>query len=302
MVNAQWKTALALGSRAFAFPLAFIHIPNLQDVQNLMSTWGYPVLFGLLFSCGLGLPLPEDIPLLLAGYFVAIGKMKLCYAALCAWCGILGGDCMLYSAGRRWGMGITKVPLVGHLVTAKRIQYAERLFQKYGGWVVGFGRMIAIVRGAMVVAAGTIRYNIFYFLIADGVGAIFSGGLFMAIGYWAGKKLGDLEEIRKKVEHYQMRVLIGAAVLILLILCWKWLRKKLKAPVIDKAMGGVVHTVEKKEHPPDSKPAKIEDSRETPAANTPEVEKKESPSDPSLSQPDVPEKPMASEPIGKSGG
>src|ERR1700743_651771 len=89
---------------------------SLKNIEQLMGTWGYPLLFGLLFSCGLGVPIPEDIPLLLAGYFVAIGKMKLVYAALCAWFGIIGGDCMLYSFGRRYGLGITKVPLIGHHV------------------------------------------------------------------------------------------------------------------------------------------------------------------------------------------
>jgi membrane protein DedA with SNARE-associated domain len=44
---------------------------DLNHVQGWLEAGGYFVLFGLLFACGLGLPLPEDIPLLLAGYFVA---------------------------------------------------------------------------------------------------------------------------------------------------------------------------------------------------------------------------------------
>jgi membrane protein DedA with SNARE-associated domain len=229
-----------------AFPLASVLI----DIQNLMSTWGYPVLFGLLFSCGLGVPLPEDIPLLLAGYFIAIGKMHWVLAAACAWCGIVGGDCMLYTFGRRYGLGITKVPLIGHLVTAKRIQYAERLFQKYGVWVVGIGRMFAGIRGAMVVAAGTIRYNMVLFLIADGLGAIVSGGLFMFLGYWAGLKVGDLETIRLKVQHYEHRVIFGAIVLVALFFLYTWIRKKMGvAPVVDKAMVKAVEQAEKKENP-----------------------------------------------------
>jgi membrane protein DedA with SNARE-associated domain len=228
------------------FPLATI----LTAVQDLMGTWGYPVLFGLLFSCGLGVPLPEDIPLILAGYFIANGKMHLGIAAVCAWCGILGGDCMLYLFGRRYGLGITKVPLVGHLVTAKRIQYAERLFEKYGVWVVGLGRMVAGVRGAMVVAAGTIRYNIVYFLIADGLGAIVSGGLFLALGFWAGRKLGDLEELRKKIHHYESRVLIGGVVLVFLFMIYLWVKKKIGATaIVEKAMGTVVNVAEKSEKP-----------------------------------------------------
>ena len=35
-----------------------------ERILHWISHGGYVVLFGLLFSCGLGLPLPEDIPLL----------------------------------------------------------------------------------------------------------------------------------------------------------------------------------------------------------------------------------------------
>jgi membrane protein DedA with SNARE-associated domain len=229
-----------------ALPLASILI----KIQDLMGTWGYPVLFGLLFSCGLGVPLPEDIPLLLAGYFIAIGKMHWFLAALSAWFGILGGDCMLYSFGWKYGLGITKVPFIGHHVTAQRVQYAERLFQKYGVLVVGIGRMVAGIRGAMVVAAGTIRYNVFLFLIADGIGAIISGGLFMVLGYWAGLKVGDLEELSKKVQHYERWVVIGVIAVVVLTFAYRRIRKKAGGPpIVDKAMVTAVKQAEKKEIP-----------------------------------------------------
>jgi len=197
---------------------------SLRNIQDLMSTWGYPVLFGLLFSCGLGVPLPEDIPLILAGYFVAIGKMHLGLAAITAWLGILAGDCMLYNFGRRYGMGITKLPFIGKHVTAKRIRRAELLFQHYGIWVVAIGRMFAGIRGAMVVAAGTIRYSFVPFIIADGLAAVVSGGLFMSLGYWAGTKLGDLEALADKIKHYERYVLGGLILAALALVIWKWPR------------------------------------------------------------------------------
>ena len=138
---------------------------NLERVAELMDIgWGgYVVLFGLLFSCGLGMPLPEDIPLLVAGMLYGAGKMHLLPLAICAWCGIIGGDCILYYLGHRFGLNITKVPVVGKHVTKERILRAEKLFEKYGVWVVAVGRLFAGIRGAMVVAAGTIRFNFIKF-------------------------------------------------------------------------------------------------------------------------------------------
>src|SRR5947209_9774306 len=114
---------------------------DLNHVQGWLEAGGYFVLFGLLFACGLGLPLPEDIPLLLSGYFVAQppgtpGKMNVIHAAVVAWCGIIGGDCVLYYMGRRYGLNITRVPFVGKHVTKSRIVWAELKFQEWGVLVV----------------------------------------------------------------------------------------------------------------------------------------------------------------------
>ena len=72
--------------RAWAWVVhAYGNIHMLKTVGHWMDGGGgYWVLFGLLLSCGLGVPLPEDIPLLLAGYFVADGKMNLALAGICA--------------------------------------------------------------------------------------------------------------------------------------------------------------------------------------------------------------------------
>jgi len=55
---------------------------SLNQVEGWFEWGGYFILFGLLFACGLGLPLPEDVPLLLAGYFIAQAKMNPVIAAV----------------------------------------------------------------------------------------------------------------------------------------------------------------------------------------------------------------------------
>jgi membrane-associated protein len=204
---------------------------DLQHVQQWIEWGGYALMFVLLFSCGLGLPLPEDIPLLLAGYFVAQpegtpGKMHLLPAAIVAWCGIITGDCILYSLGRKYGLNITKIPLIGRHVTEDRIIKAEKLFERWGGVVVGVGRMVAGVRGAMVVAAGAIRYRFEKFIIADGLGAIVSGGLFLTIGYIAGRKLGNLQQVRERIERFEFFVLTFLAVIVLSFVAYLMMFRK----------------------------------------------------------------------------
>ena len=218
-----------------------------EQVEGWFEWGGYFILFGLLFACGLGLPLPEDIPLLLGGYFVAQGKMNLVIASVLAWCGIIGGDCVLYYFGRRYGLEITRVPFVGKHLTKERILKAEELFENYGLWVVAIGRMFAGIRGAMVVAAGATRFSFLKFVIADGLAAIVSGGLFVALGYWAGKKLGSVEEMRAKIKGVEHWVFGGIGLVIVALIVWWWLRKKSDKPKLsDVALGKVAEKIQQR--------------------------------------------------------
>ena len=222
--------------------LAFFSV---QQVESWVE-WGGPLmLFALLFACGLGLPLPEDIPLTLGGYFVSQGKMNLVAVSVLAWCGIIGGDCVLYALGRRYGLEITRVPFIGKHVTKERILKAERLFERWGIWVVAVGRLFAGIRGAMVVAAGATRFSFIKFVIADGLAALISGGLFVALGYWLGTKLGSVEEIMDRIEPYKDKVIIGIAVAAVLVVLFMWWKHKRHISVQDAVLDEAVEVAER---------------------------------------------------------
>lgn len=200
-------------------------LANLDDqVLQWVARGGYPVLFGLLFACGLGLPLPEDIPLLGAGFAIALGKLNFPLAAVCAWCGIIGGDCVLYHLGKRFGLEVTKVPLIGRHLTLSRILWVEHRFKRWGVWVVAVGRLFAGIRGAMVVCAGAIRFPFWQFLIADGLAAIVSGGAFIALGFAFGKKM---DELREHVAQGKRFLLLGAVAVAAAVGIWFWIRQHL---------------------------------------------------------------------------
>jgi membrane protein DedA with SNARE-associated domain len=212
---------------------------NFDQVQHWIAAGGYVVLFGLLFLCGLGLPLPEDIPLLAAGAAVEAGHMNIVIASICAWCGIIGGDIMLYHLAKKFGIEITRVPWVGKHFTKERIEKVEGLFVRYGVWVVAVGRLFAGIRGAMVVAAGVTRYNFWKFVIADGIAALVSGGLFVAIGYWLGNTIRNHIDTIDDVKFAIFVAVAGAvAVIVVWLLVKHFRRRKLRAtaaPVTETA-------------------------------------------------------------------
>jgi membrane protein DedA with SNARE-associated domain len=223
-------------------------------VERVISAGGCVALFGILFLCGIGLPLPEDIPLMIAGFMVGTDRMDLVPACIAGWAGIMGGDMILYHLGKRYGLNITRVPFVGKHVTLERIRKAELLFERYGSWVVAIGRLFAGVRGAMVIAAGAIRYNRVKFFVVDGLAAVVSGGFFIAVGYWVGDNLGSIEALerfrREKIKGVEHWVWIGVAVLVVGVIGYWWWRKRAKVPAGDvllgKAVDHVVHNEERK--------------------------------------------------------
>jgi membrane protein DedA with SNARE-associated domain len=211
---------------------------NLTTVEGWIASGGLIVLFLLLFACGLGLPLPEDVPLTVAGYLIANGEMNLVLACIFAWCGIIAGDLVLYHLGKHFGLEITRVPFVGKHVTRERIKWVEAKFQKYGIWVVAIGRMVAGVRGAMVVAAGATRFNLIKFIIADGLAAVVSGVLFLFIGHWLGKKF-SIDEIGPRIEHAKHYFTLGIILVALAVIVWAFLRRNKGVAAVPPAGDGV---------------------------------------------------------------
>ncbi|HEX4055428.1 MAG TPA: DedA family protein [Tepidisphaeraceae bacterium] len=209
------------------FVLAAYFEPH--EVQRWLVAGGYGALFGLLFSCGLGFPLPEDVPLIASGILIADHRMHLAIAAPLAWLGIVGGDCILYAIGHRYGNSIVKIPLIGKHITQRRLDRAENLFRKYGAWMVAVGRMFMGIRGAMIVAAGTSRLKFHKFIIADGLAAIVSGGLFMVLGYWGGKD-GRVIGHRVRIFRHTMWATAGVLAIILIIFFfWRDRRRSSRA-------------------------------------------------------------------------
>ncbi|HWE95018.1 MAG TPA: DedA family protein [Tepidisphaeraceae bacterium] len=197
-----------------------MHIGKLID--EWISKGGGAALFLVLFACGLGLPLPEDIPLITAGFLIYEGRLNFALAAFCAWCGIIGGDCMLYLLGRKFGHDVSKIPFIGRHVDNKRMARVEKWFERWGVWVVAIGRMFAGVRGAMVVVAGATRFAFFKFLIADGLAAIVSGGLFLFLGY---KFAANRHRLWHLVHQIKGGMLLGLAALLVLIAFYVLWRK-----------------------------------------------------------------------------
>src|SRR5690242_12585160 len=98
----------------------------------------YGAIFGVLVACGVGVPLPEDVSLILGGLLVhrgAAGSLGLMMAA--GFFGIMAGDSLIFFAGRRVGKArAVQSGWLARMITPEKRAKVEALFQKHGQKIV----------------------------------------------------------------------------------------------------------------------------------------------------------------------
>jgi len=182
----------------------------------------YAGLFLILLMCGLGLPLPEDIPLVLAGWMVHRGASMPIMVAV-GMLGVLIGDSILWRVGRRYGEAILDHRWVRWLVTPTRLEWAERQFARRGTVLIFLARFMPGARVVFFMTSGIFRVPYLKFLAIDGFAALIS----VPVWIWLGAKFGRYaERIMGDVKQAQFVVfgIIGAALLVWALWEWRQLR------------------------------------------------------------------------------
>lgn len=164
----------------------------------------YGLVFGILLLCGLGLPIPEDVSLILGGFLVYEGRADLAMMMAVGYVGIIVGDSIMFFLGRRIGSSITKHRFIGRLFTEEKRARVEGLFQKHGEKIVMIARFLPGVRAVTYFTAGSARMKYSHFIFFDSVAALVSAPVFIYLGYVFG---GELEKLINAVRTGQIRVL-----------------------------------------------------------------------------------------------
>lgn len=185
----------------------------------------YGLIFVVLLLAGFGLPLPEDIPLIMGGVLVHRGQADLWVMILVGYLGIIVGDSIMFWLGRRFG---TRVPgLLRRVVTPERRAWVEGLFNKHGEKLVLAARFLPGVRTVTYFTAGSVGMNYTKFAIYDSIAALASAPLFVLLGYEFG---ADIESLLARIAAGERNVVIAIAVIVVvLVLVNRWRSKRNQA-------------------------------------------------------------------------
>ncbi len=152
----------------------------------------YLALYGMLLLSAMGMPLPEDLTLVAAGYLINLGLVRPVPAVAVGILGILTGDQFVYSVGRHFGPRVMRHRWFSHVLPERRYTWIRGKFDRYGEKIVFFARFVSGLRGPTFIAAGMLRMPRAQFILYDFAGALLNVPLFILIGHLAGPHLERL--------------------------------------------------------------------------------------------------------------
>jgi membrane protein DedA with SNARE-associated domain len=140
-------------------------------VRNTVSTGGYPALGGLILAENLFPPLPSELILPLAGFYVGQGEMTFVLAVLAATIGSVLGALILYAVARFGGRRV--VLRLGKVLRVKEqdLDRGDEWFDRHGSWVVLFGRLVPGARSLVSIPAGLSEMPVIRFTALTALGS-----------------------------------------------------------------------------------------------------------------------------------
>jgi membrane protein DedA with SNARE-associated domain len=117
-----------------------------QWLTDLVSHFGYWIIFFGVGMESMGIPLPGETALGVGAVFAAQGHLSPIGVFFVGWAAAVLGDNTGYLIGRRWGHRFMQLRGVRSLYSPQRVARAESFFERHGWHAVFFGRFIALLR------------------------------------------------------------------------------------------------------------------------------------------------------------
>jgi membrane protein DedA with SNARE-associated domain len=174
--------------------------------EQLVGQLGYVGIALTLILGGLGLPIPEEAPVLLAAILTRNGRMSGPLAFSTCLVGVLVGDFIVYFLGYYFGERVLSLRWTRRLLTRAREAQIKGYFHRHGFKILIMGRFAVGFRTAAYLTAGIIKLPPLKLLLTDLVAALLSTTLMFVLGYLFA------HQIEKGLHDVQQWLAIGIAV------------------------------------------------------------------------------------------
>src|SRR2546422_8415721 len=193
----------------------------MPDINQLMTDWGYAGIFLVVILGNIGLPVPEETVLAVAGYLVWSGRLQLIPVLVVALVSAVAGDNFGYWLGRRYGRGT--VERYAHwLLKPGRVVVAESFVSRYGALAICVARFVGGFRFLAGPLAGAVGLPFRSFLRGNLLGAglflPYAVGIGFAIGYGLGPYLAPVQHALRGIRPLGV---LFAVIVVVLLVAWR---------------------------------------------------------------------------------
>jgi len=168
---------------------------------NTLLHLGYPGIVALMAMESSILPVPSELVMPPAGYWIAKGQMNLWLVLACGTIGSILGALANYWVAQLVGRAFVRRFGRYVLLSERSLERAERFFVDHGEISTLVGRLLPVVRHLISIPAGIARMPLPRFVAFTGIGALAWCAVLTGIGYFLGRNEDVLrnEEVQRYV-------------------------------------------------------------------------------------------------------
>jgi membrane protein DedA with SNARE-associated domain len=193
--------------------------------EALVGKLGYLGIALLLVLGGLGLPVPEEAPIILAAVFSKSGRLWWPMALTSCLVGVLLGDFVVYGLGYFYGEKVLSLPLTRKFLTKARETQMQGYFHRHGFKILILGRFAVGFRTAAYLTAGILKLPVLRLFLTDLLAASLSTFLMFGLGYVFA------HHIQERLDQVKYWLMAGAVVLGLWLL-HRYYKARLRAGLL----------------------------------------------------------------------
>jgi membrane protein DedA with SNARE-associated domain len=194
-------------------------------IEQIVENFTYVGIFVVLFVAGLGVPIPEELPIAAAAALSTQGIVRWWIALPVCIVAVVAGDVVLYWVGHHWGERILEWRLVRRILTKSREARLLDGYRRHGVKIVFTARHIMGLRAAAFLTAGIAKYPFWKFLAVDGGAAIVSVPIGFGLAHALTEQLLSLVRESHRWERWLMLFALLAAVALVAYLINRRMKK-----------------------------------------------------------------------------
>ena len=193
-------------------------------LQQFVDNFSYLGIFSVLLLGSLGVPIPEEMPVIAAGVLSHEGIVLWWLALPVCLLGVLSGDMVLYWIGRHWGEQVLGWRPVRLVLSPAREQWLKAAYRRHALKTIVTARHVIGLRAAAFLTAGSAGVPFWKFVVADAGAASLGVPLVFGLAYFFVDQIKTIMADVHRAERWLGLAGLLALAAMLVVGVWRWHR------------------------------------------------------------------------------